>query len=149
VGGRCRNYCQGDSECPDAQICVGLPVRDAVTGALRGTAPLCHGLGTGATCDSQASCAPAGERCIAVVDVATLGPRHVCAQVLASATGESCLGSPCPDGYLCAAMGTSRRCTLPCPGGNADCPSGFNCGAVPFNIAGTSNPPSLPACVPN
>ncbi len=151
LDGLCRQYCASDAQCPESQLCLGLPVRDSATAALRGVAPVCAQLpGSGAACKAQTDCASNSGACVAVVDAATQGPRYVCSVLKKKgAIGQSCANTACPDGYLCASVGSQRLCTLPCPGGAADCPSGFKCGTVPFTSAASSNPPSVPACVPN
>ena len=89
--------------------------------------------------------------CIAVLDPTTLALRYVCAETNGMGTiGASCALNPCPQGQLCASSSAGPVCTLPCPGGAADCPSGWSCGSIPFNSA-TLLPPAeaakVPACV--
>jgi hypothetical protein len=118
---------------------------------VRGFVGVCEALpGNVAACTSQAACGSG--LCSAQVDPVTLAPRYLC--VNASKTiGASCATGACPTGQLClSASGTPATCTLACPGGAGDCPSGWHCGSMPFHNAGTPDPaddPTVPVCVRN
>jgi hypothetical protein len=152
LDGLCRGWCQSDAHCPPEQVCAGLPV--AYGGqTVAGFAAVCTKLfGNAAPCKAQADCAPTKQRCVALVDAKTLGPRFVCAMPQSDKPiGSSCATTGCPSGQFCADTGKAHVCTTLCPGGVADCPSGWACDEVPFHNAGTPNPaddPKVAACTP-
>ncbi len=153
LGGRCRAYCAADGDCNAGEVCLGAPVKANGLGSLGGFASVCgQVLGSKKVCKTQADCKAGGETCIAVVNAKTLGPRLLCASVgKAKAIGASCADYPCAAGQLCAPTKKGFTCTLPCPGGAADCPKNWTCGSMTFNGAGTADPsddPKVAACLP-
>ena len=152
LGGRCRVYCSEDKDCNASEVCLGAPVAGKGLGSLGGFAAVCgQVIGSKKACKSQADCKSGGETCIAVVDAKTLGPRLLCAAVGKVTIGASCAAVPCAAGQLCAGTKKGFVCTLPCPGGAADCPKNWSCEKTIFNGAGTADPgddPKVAACVP-
>jgi hypothetical protein len=153
LGGKCRMYCGGDGDCAATELCVGVPVAGTGLGSLGGFAAVCSQvLGSKKACATQSECLGGGETCVALVDAKTLGPRLVCAAVgKASAIGASCANFGCAAGQLCVPTANGFQCTLPCPGGAADCPSDWTCGQATFNGAGTADPaddPKVSVCLP-
>lgn len=150
IAGLCRLWCSADGDCPDSQRCVATAVSDFYTKNVLGYAAVCESIaGSGAECDTQADCAPAGERCVALPAPGTLEPRYVCA--LSGPPGQSCAVASCPDGQLCVTGADGKVCALPCPGGAADCAATASCTSVPFSDHGTktqSDDTEVPACVP-
>ncbi len=150
VDGLCRTYCKADADCPPTQACLGLPTES--DGGAQGFAGVCaYRPGSLKPCKAQADCKAAGEQCVAYNDPATLQPKYLCTALADVDYGKSCAGLACPAGHLCATLPKSFQCTLPCPGGAADCPAGWTCGTTTLHNAGTTDPaddPKVPACVP-
>jgi hypothetical protein len=150
LGGLCRLYCAADADCGSGETCDAQPVlSQGLSPRVAGFAGVCDLLpGAGSTCASQAACG--GDTCVAVMNPTTLAPRYLCAATSAN-IGTSCSGQACPAGQLCSGGGHGSICTLPCPGGNADCLSGYHCGSIPFNSAmlvPASSAAEVPVCLP-
>jgi hypothetical protein len=150
VQGSCRLYCKQDGDCPPSQACLGLHTESE--GGAQGFAPVCHYLpGSLGACKSQADCAATAEQCVAYADPATLGPKYLCRELPEVSFGASCAAKDCPVGHHCIIAKAKYQCTLPCPAGDADCPSGWVCGQTTLHNAGTADPaddPKVPVCVP-
>ena len=148
AGSQCRQHCQVDLDCPGEDTCVGLPVGAAGTHIIQGYAGVCETIaGSAAPCDSQASCGP-DERCTVVMEPVSKAPRFVCAALFdESAQGRPCDLDACPAGYRCEDIGSGAVCTLPCPGGAADCGAGFACVDRPFSPL-LQTGATVPLCLP-
>ena len=155
LAGFCRSHCGNDADCFASERCLGLPVRDEVTGGVVGHSAACDGVvGTAAVCTKQADCTAVNERCIGRVDPTTYGPRYLCELTPSlPAPGASCLIMDCPDWQVCTGDKSGAPvCASHCPGGGADCPAGFACVQRPLHNAGTPDPsddPQVPVCIPN
>lgn len=151
VQGSCRQYCKVEADCPPYHACVGLATVSSA--GAKGFAGVCHALpGSLTPCKAKADCTPKAEQCVAHIDPATLGAKHLCTELPQVAFGASCQVKSCPAGHLCIAAKQKYQCTLPCPGGTTDCPSGWSCGTATLHDNGTADQaddPKVAACVPN
>ena len=147
--GLCRRYCAKDTDCPGDQQCVALPLKE-LGGAIEGFVSVCELIPAWfGTCAKQADCPQ--QACVARLGPTTLAPLYECANA-STALGSRCDAASCPAGQLCAPANGPNVCTLPCPGGNADCPNGWHCGSMTFRSAGftsASSAPVVPVCLPN
>ena len=150
--GLCRNYCGADSDCLSNQTCIGMPVPYGGKQS-NGFAAVCVAVkGAVSACKSQTDCAVHQQKCIALIDATTLGPRYVCGKVTNSPpAGKSCAAFACPWGQQCAPTAKGPVCAPYCPGGDADCPTGWACTNVAMHDAGTtdtSDDPKVAVCTP-
>ena len=149
AGGLCRSYCATDADCVGQEQCVALPLSNLV-GEIEGFVSVCDLLpGHFGTCAKQSDCPQ--QACVATLDPATLAPRYECANA-PTALGTACDAASCPVGQLCAPAQSRHVCTLPCPGGDTDCPNGWHCGSMTFGSASftaASSAPTVPVCLPN
>lgn len=156
LGGACRTHCAADADCDSGEVCLAAQVSDGATGDVLGFAGICMSLtGSAAPCSSQAACAAVGQQCVARIDAKTLGPRYLCEDPPAEpAVGASCAQTGCPAWQVCAAPAsapTKPVCSPACPGGAADCASGWQCVMRPLHSNGThdlSDDPAVPVCLP-
>jgi hypothetical protein len=83
-----------------------------------------------------------------VMTPSSFEPRFLCTAVLdLQAQGRSCSLNACPAGYRCEETSSGSVCSLPCPGGAADCPSGSTCQMRSFAPLLQSGA-TVPLCVP-
>ena len=139
IAGHCATHCGKDTDCPTGLNCLARPLSLGKALSISGFTGVCQKVnGTAKACAKQADCAATGETCVALVDATTLQARHVCSSPdFALAPGEACPSSGCGDGLFCVGSANGPVCTRPCPGGAADCPSGWTCGTTALHNAGT------------
>ena len=149
--GLCRSYCTTDGDCPGAEACVALPLRD-LAGDIEGFASVCELIpGRDKACTAQKDCTPQQQACIATLLPSTLAPRFECANAPGT-LGTRCDVASCPGGQMCVSTASGKVCTLPCPAGAADCPNGWHCGSLTYSSASfttASSAPTVPVCLPN